>query len=117
MDTESAHNMILVDHDKGQQEYPLASFHSPLLQDLLGPYEIISWSAMEEDSGGTDIGQAVQGHVLSWDSFHFDDEVLVCGVVPALDMANQSQDLGNMVTISLDLINQILDQIPPLHDI
>jgi hypothetical protein len=72
---------------------------------------------MEEDSGGTNIGLAVQGHVLSWDSFHFDDEVLVCGAAPALDMANQSQDPGSMVTISLDLTNQILDQLPHLHDI
>ncbi|MEH8176011.1 hypothetical protein [Aeromonas veronii] len=117
MDTESAHNMILVGHHQGQQEYPLASFHSPLLQDLLGPSDTIPWSAMEEDSGGTNIGQAVQGHVLSWDSFHFDDEVLVCGAAPALDMANQNQDPGSMVTISLDLTNQILDQLPPLHDI
>ncbi|QPR55437.1 hypothetical protein [Aeromonas allosaccharophila] len=117
MDTESAHSMILVGHDQGQQEYPLASFHSPLLHDLLGPSDTIAWSAMEEESGGTNIGQAVQGHVLSWDSFHFDDEVLVCGTPPALDMASQSQDPGSMVTISLDLTNQILDQIPPLHDI
>ena len=116
MDTESAHNMILVGHDHGQQEYPLASFHSPLWQDLLVPSDTIAWSAME-GSSGTDIGKAVQGHVLSWDSFHFDDAVLVCDETSPLDKAVQSPDPGSVVTISLDLTNQILDQIPPLHDI
>ncbi|MCF3099492.1 hypothetical protein EHZ86_20040 [Aeromonas australiensis] len=117
MDTESAHNMILVGHEHGQQEYPLASFHTPLLHDFLVPSDTIPWSAMEELSGGHDSGQVTQGHVLSWDSFHFDDEVLVCDAAPALDLANQSQEPGSMVTISLDLTNQILDQVPPLHDI
>ncbi|XEI31566.1 hypothetical protein NMD14_12300 [Aeromonas veronii] len=117
MDTESAHNMILVGHVQGQQEYPLASFHSPLLHDLLGPSDTIAWSARAEESGGTDVGSVQQGRVLSWDSFHFDDEVLACSATPALNMANQSQEPGSMVTISLDLTSQILEQIPPLHDI
>ncbi|HDX8429158.1 hypothetical protein ACK356_16175 [Aeromonas veronii] len=117
LDTESAHNMILVGHEQGQQEYPLVSFHPPLLQNLLGPSDTIPWSAMEEASGGTDIGQVVQGHVLSWDSFHFDDEVQVCGATSSQDKVEQSPDVCSVVTISLDLTNQILDQLPPLHDI
>ena len=117
MDTESAHNMILVGHDQGQQEYPLASFHSPLLHDLLGPSDTIAWSAMEDESDGANIGQAVQGHVLSWDSFHFDDEVLVAQVSNTPVSAGGGHESAPVVTISLDLTNQVLDQIPPLHDI
>ncbi|MGL4249645.1 MAG: hypothetical protein ACRCR1_03135 [Aeromonas sp.] len=117
MDTESTHNMILVGHEHGQQEYLLASLHSPLWQDLLDPSETIPWSAMAQESGETDIGQPLAGQVLSWESFHFDDEVLICDVIPAQEMAEQSQDPASVVTISLDLTNQVLDQVPPLHEV
>ena len=116
MDTELAHSVLLVGHEQGRQEYPLTSFYSPQLQDLLGQSDTIAWSRMEE-SGLADTGQTVKGHVLSWDSFHFDDEVLACDVASSPNTAAKSQDPGSMISISLDLTNQILDQIPPLHDI
>jgi hypothetical protein len=118
MGAESAHNMILVGHGLGQQEYLLTSFHATLLQDLLGQSDTIAWSTEGHYGEGRDCGAGGQEHVLSWDSFHFDDEVLVGGATPALDVANQSQDPGSMVSISLELTNQILDLVPPpLHDI
>lgn len=117
MGAESAQNMILVGHDLGQQEYPLSSFHAPLLQDLLGQSDTIAWSTEGYRGEGRDCSAGGRGHVLSWDSFHFDDEVLVCGATSPLDKVEQTPDTGSVVTISLDLTNQILDQLPPLHDI
>jgi hypothetical protein len=58
-----------------------------------------------------------QGHVLSWDSFHFDDDV-VLGSRSVTPMAPSHQELmGNEISINIDMTNQVLDQIPPLHDI
>ncbi|WP_421337362.1 hypothetical protein [Aeromonas veronii] len=117
MDTESAHNMILVGHHQGQQEYPLASLYSPQLQDLLGHSETIPWSVAMEESVPTEVHSQPQGHILSWDSFHFDDEVLVAQVSNTPVSAGGEHESAPAVTISLDLTNQLLDQIPPLHDI
>lgn len=117
VDTESAHNMILVGHEHGQQEYPLANLYSPQWHDLLGPSDTIAWAATVEENGCTDLGQPVQGHVLSWDSFHFDDDALVCEVMPVSTQAEQSPAPAAVITISLDLTNQVLDQLPPLHEV
>lgn len=117
MDAEESHGVILVGHDLGQQEYSLAGLYSPQLQDLLGHSETIPWSVAMEESVPTEVHSQPQGHILSWDSFHFDDEVLVAQVSNTPVSAGGEHESAPVVTISLDLTNQVLDQIPPLHDI
>ncbi|MGH1409784.1 MAG: hypothetical protein ACRAUW_09700 [Aeromonas sp.] len=117
MDAEESRSVILVGHELGQQEYSLVSFCSPSLQDLLGHSESIPWSVAMEACAVTGGHTQRQGHILSWNSFHFDDEVQVCGATSSQDKVEQSPDVCSVVTISLDLTNQVLDQMPPLHDI
>ncbi|MFB2862511.1 hypothetical protein [Aeromonas sp. MdU4] len=117
IDAEESHGVILIGDDLGQQEYSLASLSSPQLQDLLGYSEPIPWSVAMEESVPTEVHSQPQGHILSWDSFHFDDEVLVAQVSNTPVSAGVEQESAPVVTISLDLTNQVLDQIPPLHDI
>lgn len=115
--SEASRNVILVGHEQGQQEYPLISFHPASLQDLLGQSDTIACLAMDEEISPSAMAPPAQGHLLSWDSFHFDDEGLVCGATPPSDEAQQLTDAGSTITISLDLTNQLLAQIPPLHEI
>lgn len=117
MDSEVSRTVILVGHEQGQQEYPLTSFHPSSLQDLLGQSDTIAWSAMDDESALPGVEPPTQGHILSWDSFHFDDEVLACHEGTTADVADKYHDVSATITISLDLTNQILDQLPPLHDI
>ena len=58
-----------------------------------------------------------QGHVLSWDSFHFEDESLFGSPAPASVMTSHGNSGGGEISINIDMTNQVLDQIPPTHDI
>ncbi|WP_421197914.1 hypothetical protein [Aeromonas enteropelogenes] len=117
MDAEASHNMILVGHELGQQEYLLNSFHPASLQELLGPSETIAWTVVEDDFSSLGTELPPHGHILSWDSFHFDDEVLLDSSLPTTAHAEILPAADATISISLDLTNQVLDQIPPLHDI
>ena len=117
IDSESTHKVILVGYIDGQQEYQLDHVHSPFYQDLLGQSETIPWSTITSASSSADMEQPVPGQVLSWDSFHFDDEILLGSMATLPEVTDQTRDSGSSITISLDLTNQILDQIPPLHEI
>ncbi|PJG59461.1 hypothetical protein [Aeromonas cavernicola] len=119
--TEHAHAMILVGHQQGQQEYPLSSLGGDSLHNLLEQSDPLAWSPIMEQTGQfpQDAHQhvAVTSQVLSWDSFHFEDESLL----PAIEGVPSSTHVPPLsepiVMISLELTNQVFDQLPPLHEI
>ncbi|MGL5030666.1 MAG: hypothetical protein ACRC5V_04665 [Aeromonas sp.] len=117
INTELTHNMMLVGNDQGQEEYPLIYFHSLQLDDLVGQCDTITWSEIELLPKYANHEPSSQGVVLSWDSFYFDDELGVCDVVSPQDIVGIRSACDSTITINLDVTNQILDQIPPLHEI
>lgn len=115
-DAEPPHMVVLVGHDQGQQEYSLQSLSDTCLQDLLMRSDSIDCVPLITSTPADPVNPQ-QGHVLSWDSFHFDDDV-VLGSRSGAPMAPSHQELmGNEISINIDMTNQVLDQIPPLHDI
>jgi hypothetical protein len=116
MDAEPPHRVVLVGHDEGQQEYSLQSLSHTCLHDLLIHSDSIDCAPLTTSTLADPISQ-VQGHVLSWDSFHFDDEDLITSRSVAPVASSHPEPMGNEISISIDMTNQVLDQIPPLHDI
>lgn len=110
------HMVVLVGHEWGQQEYALQSLSSTSLQGLLSHSEEIDWSGLMVATA-PEPSTPSQGHVLSWDSFHFDDEPLLGAQAPASVMPSHGSPLGSEISINIDMTNQVLDQIPPSHDI
>lgn len=116
VDAAPPHMMVLVGHEQGQQEYTLQSLSDVCLQDLLGHSDNIDCAPLVTTTM-TEPVASLAGHVLSWDSFHFDDDVLL-GSRSATSLAAAHQGLpGGEISINIDMTNQVLDQIPPLHDI
>ncbi|MFQ2151948.1 hypothetical protein [Aeromonas sanarellii] len=110
------HMVVLVGHEWGQQEYSLQSLSDTSLQGLLSHGEELDWSALAVVLA-SEPGMPSQGHVLSWDSFHFDDEPLLGAEAPASVIASHDHLFGGEISINIDMTNQVLDQIPPPHDI
>lgn len=106
------HMVVLVGHEWGQQEYSLQSLSSTSLLGLLSHSEEIVMMATAPESSAPS-----QGHVLSWDSFHFDDEPLLGALAPASVMSSHDSPLGNEISINIDMTNQVLEQLPPSHEI
>ena len=110
------HMMVLVGHEWGQQEYSLQSLSDTSLQGLLSHGEELDWGALAVVTT-SEPNLPSQGHVLSWDSFHFDDEDLITSRSAVPVVSSHPEPMGNEISISIDMTNQVLDQIPPLHDI
>ena len=110
------HMVVLVGHEWGQQEYSLQSLSDSSLQGLLSHGEELDWSSLAVVTA-SEPSMPSQGHVLSWDSFHFEDESLLGGEVPSSVIASHGNPLGGEISINIDMTNQVLEQIPPLHDI
>ncbi|MNG85268.1 hypothetical protein D3C79_440240 [compost metagenome] len=110
------HMMVLVGHEQGQQEYSLQSLSDSSLQGLLSHGEELDWSSLVVVTA-SEPSMPSQGHVLSWDSFHFEDESLLGAEVPSSVIASHGNPLGGEISINIDMTNQVLEQIPPLHDI
>mgnify|MGYP003539014789 FL=1 len=115
-DAPSPHMVVLVGHELGQQEYSLQSLSDSSLQDLLGHGDDFDWSSLAVVTASDPVLPS-QGHVLSWDSFHFEDESLFGSPAPAPVMTSHGNSGGGEISINIDMTNQVLDQIPPLHDI
>ena len=110
------HMMVLVGHELGQQEYSLQSLSDSSLQDLLGHGDDFDWSSLAVVTASDPVLPS-QGHVLSWDSFHFEEDSLLSAQGPAPVLASHGSPLAGEISINIDMTNQVLDQIPPLHDI
>ena len=110
------HMVVLVGHEWGQQEYSLQSLSDSSLQGLLSHGEELDWSSLAVVTA-SEPSMPSQGHVLSWDSFHFEDESLFGSPAPAPVMTSHGNPLGGEISINIDMTNQVLDQIPPTHDI
>ena len=110
------HMMVLVGHELGQQEYSLQSLTDSSLQDLLSHGDDFDWSSLAVITAPEPVS-SLQGHVLSWDSFHFEEESLLGARESAPLMASHGSLLGSEISINIDMTNQVLEQIPPLHDI
>ncbi|MFQ2478577.1 hypothetical protein ACK31T_00010 [Aeromonas caviae] len=110
------HMMVLVGHEWGQQEYSLQSLSDTSLQGLLSHGEELDWGALAVVTT-SESNLPSQGHVLSWDSFHFEDESLFGTQAPAPVMTSHGNPGGGEISINIDMTNQVLDQIPPTHDI
>ncbi|CAD7491799.1 hypothetical protein ACXRSW_00010 [Aeromonas dhakensis] len=110
------HMMVLVGHEQGEQEYTLQSLSDISLQDLLGHSDNIDCAPLTVDTMADPV-TPLAGHVLSWDSFHFDDDVLLSSRSASPVTAGHPEPAGSEISINIDMTNQVLDQIPPLHDI
>lgn len=110
------HMVVLVGHELGQQEYSLQSLSDSSLQDLLSNGDDFDWSSLAVITAPEPVLPS-QGHVLSWDSFHFEEESLLGARESAPLMASHGSLLGSEISINIDMTNQVLDHIPPLHDI
>lgn len=111
------HMVVLVGHEQGQQEYSLQSLSDSSLQDLLSQGDDFDWSALAIATTPESTTPS-QGHILSWDSFHFEEEDTLLGArEPASVLASHGSLLGSEISINIDMTNQVLEQIPPLHDI
>ncbi|MBV7414972.1 MULTISPECIES: hypothetical protein [unclassified Aeromonas] len=110
------HMVVLVGHELGQQEYSLQSLSDSSLQDLLSHGDDFDWSSLAVITAPEPVLPS-QGHVLSWDSFHFEEESLLGARESAPLMASHGSLLGSEISINIDMTNQVLDHIPPLHDI
>jgi len=108
--------VVLVGHEWGQQENSLQRLSSTSLQGLLSHGEELDWSSLAVVTA-SEPSMPSQGHVLSWDSFHFEDESLLGAEVPSSVIASHGNPLGGEISINIDMTNQVLEQIPPLHDI
>lgn len=76
------HMVVLVGHELGQQEYSLQSLSDSSLQDLLGHGDDFDWSSLAVVTASDPVLPS-QGHVLSWDSFHFEEDSLLGAQGPA----------------------------------
>lgn len=110
------HMMVLVGHEQGQQEYSLQSLSDSALQGLLSQEDDFDWSSLAVVTA-TEPMSPPQGHVLSWDSFHFEEDSLLGAQGPAPVLASRGSPLDGEISINIDMTNQVLEHIPPLHDI
>lgn len=110
------HMMVLVGHEWGQQEYSLQSLSDASLQDLLSHADDFDWSSLVIAATAEALS-APQGHVLSWDSFHFEEEALLGTHESAPMVSSHGSSLDSEISINIDMTNQVLEHIPPLHDI
>ena len=115
-DAAPPHMMVLVGHEQGQQEYTLQSLSDVCLQDLLGHSDNIDCAPLVTTTM-TEPVASLAGHVLSWDSFHFEEDSLLGAQGPAPVLASHGSPLAGEISINIDMTNQVLDQIPPSHDI
>ncbi|MGL6231973.1 hypothetical protein ACSZMQ_13085 [Aeromonas rivipollensis] len=110
------HMVVLVGHEWGQQEYSLQSLSDSSLLGLLSHGEELDWSSLAVVAA-SESSLPSQGHVLSWDSFHFEDDSLLGGGAAVSVIASHGNPLGGEISINIDMTNQVLEQIPPLHEI
>lgn len=115
-DASLPHMMVLVGHEQGQQEYSLQSLSDSTLLGLLNHEDDFDWSSLAVVTATAPMSPP-QGHVLSWDSFHFEEESLLGAPASVTAMASHGSPLGNEISISIDMTNQVLEHISPLHDI
>lgn len=115
-DAPMPHMMVLVGHEWGQQEYSLQSLNDTPLQGLLSHGDELDWSSLAIVTAPEPMSPP-QGHVLSWDSFHFEDDALLGAPSTAAVATRHGSLQDGEISINIDMTNQVLEQIPPLHDI
>ncbi|MGY6036494.1 hypothetical protein [Aeromonas sp. AE23HZ002T15] len=110
------HMMVLVGHEWGQQEYALSSLSDNALHGLLGHGDELDWNSLAVVTASEPMSPP-QGHVLSWDSFHFEEDDLLGAPASVAMNRSPASTLDGEISINIDMTNQVLDHIPPLHDI
>lgn len=110
------HMMVLVGHEWGQQEYALSSLSDNALHGLLSHGDELDWHSLAVVTASAPMAPP-QGHVLSWDSFHFEDDGVLGASASVVHAISPGSSLDGEISINIDMTNQVLEQIPPLHDI
>ncbi|WP_434662897.1 hypothetical protein [Aeromonas sp. NJAU223] len=109
------HMVVLVGHEWGQQEYALSSLSDNALHGLLGQEDELDWHSLAVVTASEPMSPP-QGHVLSWDAFHFEEDELL-GAPASVAAVSPHGSLNGEISINIDMTNQVLEQLPPLHDI
>lgn len=115
-DVSLPHMMVLVGHEHGQQEYSLQSLSEGVVQGLLSHGDDFDWGSLAVVTA-TEPMSPLQGHVLSWDSFHFEEESLLGAPGSVTAVASNDNSLGDEISIDIDMTRQVLENLNPLHDI
>ncbi|MGY3867400.1 hypothetical protein [Aeromonas bivalvium] len=113
---EPPHLVLLFGDGLGQQESSLQSL-TALPHDLLASADPLDWSSWGESGAAIEVASPSEGHILSWDSFHFDEETSLPELAGAPEQASPMAPAVNEISISLDMSNQVLDMLPPYHDV
>ncbi len=89
------------------------------MQELLSYGESLDWSALAVPASAHALSPThtpPQGQVLSWDSFHFEEESLLGPPASVAALAGHGSLLGSEISINIDITDQVLGHIPPLHE-
>ncbi|MGB6190631.1 MAG: hypothetical protein WBF70_18995 [Aeromonas molluscorum] len=113
---ESPHMVLLCGDGQSQQECSLQSITAPL-HDLLVSADPLGWDSWSDCVAAVEVISPGEGHILSWDSFHFDEADRLPELAATPGLSQPSALAVNEISISLDMSNHVLDFIPPSHEI
>ncbi|MGK4476124.1 hypothetical protein [Aeromonas molluscorum] len=113
---ESPHMVLLCGDGQSQQECSLQSITASL-HDLLASADPLGWDSWSDCVAAVEVISPGEGHILSWDSFHFDEADRLPELAATPGLSQPSALAVNEISISLDMSNHVLDFIPPSHEI